>query len=125
MSDLGSRRELPPPDASAVEVSHWQVARAAVGIIVDRIRSKISGGVLETIRARFFRERTGADALYGDARSEVLTFVVSCRRIFWALAIFSGLSNLLMLNGSFFMLQVYDRVLPAGASRLSWRCWPS
>nr|QIO98929.1 type I secretion system permease/ATPase [Bradyrhizobium symbiodeficiens] len=112
MSDLGSRRELPAPDASAVEVSHWQVAKAAMGIIVDRVRSKVSGGALETIRSRIFRERTGADAVYGDARSEVLTFVVSCRRIFWALAIFSGLSNLLMLNGSFFMLQVYDRVLP-------------
>ena len=31
---------------------------------------------------------------------------------FGALASFSGLSNLLMLTGSFFMLQVYDRVLP-------------
>ncbi|WP_165637080.1 type I secretion system permease/ATPase [Bradyrhizobium shewense] len=39
-------------------------------------------------------------------------FLRSCRRIFWALAAFSGMSNLLMLTGSFFMLQVYDRVLP-------------
>ncbi|MCP2124645.1 UNVERIFIED_ORG: ATP-binding cassette subfamily C protein [Bradyrhizobium japonicum] len=39
-------------------------------------------------------------------------FLRSCGRIFWALAAFSGMSNLLMLTGSFFMLQVYDRVLP-------------
>ncbi|HUO55485.1 MAG TPA: type I secretion system permease/ATPase [Rhodoblastus sp.] len=41
-----------------------------------------------------------------------MAFLSSCRRIFWGLALFSGLSNLLMLTGSFFMLQVYDRVLP-------------
>lgn len=45
-------------------------------------------------------------------RSEVIAFLGSCRKIFWGLAVFSGLSNLLMLTGSFFMLQVYDRVLP-------------
>src|SRR6185437_4507110 len=50
--------------------------------------------------------------VYDDARSELSTVLASCRRILWALAVFSGLSNLLMLNGSFFMLQVYDRVLP-------------
>src|SRR5438045_9634690 len=51
--------------------------------------------------------------LYHDApRSEITAFLVSCRRIFWGMAAFSGLSNILMLTGSFFMLQVYDRVLP-------------
>lgn len=35
----------------------------------------------------------------------------SCRGAFIAVAIFSGLINLLMLSGSFYMLQVYDRVL--------------
>jgi len=53
------------------------------------------------------------DTAAGDAQgSEIRAFLASCRRIFWALALFSGLSNLLMLTGSFFMLQVYDRVLP-------------
>ena len=42
----------------------------------------------------------------------MVAFLRGCRRIFWGLAVFSGLSNLLMLTGSFFMLQVYDRVLP-------------
>ena len=44
--------------------------------------------------------------------SEIAAFLASCRRIFWGSAAFSGLSNILMLTGSFFMLQVYDRVLP-------------
>ncbi|MBB4200387.1 type I secretion system permease/ATPase [Rhodoblastus sphagnicola] len=49
----------------------------------------------------------------GEAsRSEVLAFLSSCKTIFWGLAVFSAMSNLLMLTGSFFMLQVYDRVLP-------------
>ena len=37
----------------------------------------------------------------------------SCRGIFACLGIFSGMINVLMLTGSFFMLQVYDRVLPS------------
>src|SRR5262245_41839125 len=45
--------------------------------------------------------------------SELAQFLMSCRKAFWGLAVFSGLSNLLMLTGSFFMLQVYDRVLPS------------
>ena len=35
------------------------------------------------------------------------------RGAFWGVAAMSGLSNILMLTGSFFMLQVYDRVLPS------------
>jgi ATP-binding cassette, subfamily C, type I secretion system permease/ATPase len=37
----------------------------------------------------------------------------SCRSIFMFLGLFSGMINVLMLTGSFFMLQVYDRVLPS------------
>src|SRR4051794_29271521 len=48
-----------------------------------------------------------------EPKSEITSFLVSRRRIFWGAAAFSGLSSILMLTGSFFMLQVYDRVLPA------------
>ena len=37
----------------------------------------------------------------------------SCSRVFWGLGVVSGVINILMLTGSFFMLQVYDRVLPS------------
>lgn len=36
-----------------------------------------------------------------------------CRTLFWSVGVFSGLINLLALTGSFYMLQVYDRVLPS------------
>ena len=48
-----------------------------------------------------------------EAKSEVASFLFSCRGVFWGMAVFSGLSNILMLTSSFFMLQVYDRVLPS------------
>ena len=78
---------------------------------LDQVRGAIKGGV-EFVRPKVFSGRRSSKTDYAEARSEISTFLVACRRIFWALAIFSGLSNLLMLNGSFFMLQVYDRVLP-------------
>lgn len=37
----------------------------------------------------------------------------SCRKVFLGLGLISGVINILMLTGSFFMLQVYDRVLPS------------
>ncbi|MDW6021560.1 type I secretion system permease/ATPase [Mesorhizobium sp. BAC0120] len=72
----------------------------------------VVGQAAQTRGRRLFSGHGWSNAKYEEHRSEISTFLVSCRRIFWALALFSGLSNLLMLNGSFFMLQVYDRVLP-------------
>ena len=37
----------------------------------------------------------------------------SCRGALIGLALFSGLVNILYLTGSFYMLQVYDRVIPS------------
>ncbi|SEI04212.1 ATP-binding cassette, subfamily C [Tardiphaga sp. OK245] len=37
----------------------------------------------------------------------------ACRRAFLAIGVFTAAINLLMLTGSFFMLQVYDRVIPS------------
>jgi PrtD family type I secretion system ABC transporter len=44
---------------------------------------------------------------------ELHTALGSFRGAFAGVAAFSGISNLLMLTGSFFMLEVYDRVLPS------------
>ncbi|KRE16520.1 type I secretion protein [Bosea sp. Root381] len=45
-----------------------------------------------------------------NAASEALA---SCRSAFLAVALFSAVVNVLMLTGSIYMLQVYDRVLPS------------
>jgi len=47
------------------------------------------------------------------ASSELAAALGACRRAFIAIALFSGVSNLLMLAGALFMLEVYDRVLPS------------
>lgn len=47
------------------------------------------------------------------AKSELSACLAHFRRAFLAVAVFSGLINVLMLSGSVFMLQVYDRVLPS------------
>jgi len=38
---------------------------------------------------------------------------MACRKAFIAIGVFSGVSNLLMLSGALFMLEIYDRVLPS------------
>jgi PrtD family type I secretion system ABC transporter len=47
------------------------------------------------------------------ASSELADALGACRRAFYAIAMFSGMSNLLMLTSAIFMLEVYDRVLPS------------
>ena len=120
MTDFGRRAEvLPPQKLDEIEVSNWAVFVAALRILAERVRSGLriselirsAERLVEAIRQRLFsRSRSTRD--YDEPRSEMKAFLGSCRRIFWGLAVFSGLSNLLMLTGSFFMLQVYDRVLP-------------
>ena len=45
--------------------------------------------------------------------AELAAAMRSCRGAFAATALLSGMSNLLMLTGAIFMLEVYDRVLPS------------
>lgn len=107
MTDLKRRGGLPPPArSSAIQTLHRATALAEEAVA-------LMAGLVETVRRRLFRDHDGPASDYGEPRSEVMTFLASCRRIFLGLAAFSGLSNLLMLTGSFFMLQVYDRVLPS------------
>jgi PrtD family type I secretion system ABC transporter len=46
-------------------------------------------------------------------RSELAAALASCRGAFAATGLISGMSNVLMLTGALFMLEVYDRVLPS------------
>jgi ATP-binding cassette subfamily C protein len=45
--------------------------------------------------------------------SELSTALAACRSAFLGVALFSALLNVLYLTGSFYMLEVYDRVLPS------------
>ena len=54
------------------------------------------------------------DATPGTAPgSELSTALRSCQGAILGVAVFSGVSNILMLTGAIYMLQIYDRVLPS------------
>ena len=46
-------------------------------------------------------------------RSELAGAISACRGAFLGIAVMTGVMNVLYLTGSFFMLEVYDRVLPS------------
>jgi PrtD family type I secretion system ABC transporter len=48
-----------------------------------------------------------------SVRSELGAALASCRGAFIAIGLVSALSNVLMLTGAMFMLEIYDRVLPS------------
>ena len=56
---------------------------------------------------------TSAPARASQARSELSDALAACRGAFTGTALISGMSNILMLSGAMFMLEVYDRVLPS------------
>ena len=47
------------------------------------------------------------------AANELRGALSACRKAFFGVGLVSGMINLLYLTGSFFMLQIYDRVLPS------------
>jgi ATP-binding cassette subfamily C protein PrsD len=48
-----------------------------------------------------------------NQRSELAAALAACRDAIVAIALMSGMSNILMLTGAIFMLEIYDRVLPS------------
>ena len=52
-------------------------------------------------------------AAKSEIQSELTAALAACRGAFIATATFSGMSNILMLTGAIFMLEIYDRVLPS------------
>ena len=46
-------------------------------------------------------------------RSELGEALETCRGAFVAIGLMSGMSNILMLTGAIFMLEIYDRVIPS------------
>ncbi len=59
------------------------------------------------------RPQAVSAAPYGAAPSELATALAACKSALIGIAVFSGMSNVLMLTGAFFMLEIYDRVLPS------------
>jgi PrtD family type I secretion system ABC transporter len=49
----------------------------------------------------------------GSPRTELAAALGSCRASYLGVAAFTAVLNILFLTGSFFMLQIYDRVLPS------------
>ena len=49
----------------------------------------------------------------GKSASELTQALHACRSAFYGVATFSGVSNVLMLTGAIFMMEIYDRVLPS------------
>lgn len=59
--------------------------------------------------------RAGPDAQGVSGAAELLAALSSCRSAFFGVGLLSAMINILMLTGAFFMLQIYDRVLPSGS----------
>src|ERR1700730_4035282 len=57
--------------------------------------------------------RSPSRAPQGSARSELAVALSSCRGAFIGIGLISAMSNVLMLTGAMFMLEIYDRVLPS------------
>ena len=66
-----------------------------------------------TAHSSALRDISKSDLVSAAIQPTVRAALESCRGIFISLGIISAVINILMLTGSFFMLQVYDRVLPS------------
>ena len=59
------------------------------------------------------RAMTNSEAMRDGPAAELAAALTSCRGAFLATGLISGMSNVLMLTGAIFMLEIYDRVLPS------------
>ena len=59
------------------------------------------------------RATTSSEAMQDGPAAELTAALTSCRGAFLATGLISGMSNVLMLTGAIFMLEIYDRVLPS------------
>src|SRR5260370_17057787 len=57
--------------------------------------------------------KPATDKLFEPERSELKSAFAVFHRAFAGVAAISGMNNVLMLTGPFFMLEIYDRVLPS------------
>ena len=58
-------------------------------------------------------QRIPSERNRSPVRSELAEALAACRGAFYGTALISVMSNILMLTGAMFMLEIYDRVLPS------------
>ena len=82
-------------------------------LIGRRRKTPAAAPALPSEAARAPVSGTSAAHAQADAKAEFGAVLRSFKGAFMGLALFSGISNILMLTGSMFMLEIYDRVLPS------------
>lgn len=92
----------------------WLAVAAALGLLT----AAFAGARRKRRRGQpGISANASAGSHFGDIQpapgSELACALRSCRAALAGVAVFSGVSNVLMLTGAMFMLQVYDRVLPS------------
>ena len=114
----GAKRSLQGQPPSLVDGLTEQVASVPVWLAIAV--AGLALWVLAAARRRRSSGNAAVAAALADAASadkppglELAHALSSCRGALIGMAVFSGASNVLMLTGSMFMLQVYDRVLPS------------
>src|SRR4051812_222223 len=98
MTDRGKRGALPPLGNMRI----FKIARVAIciaamrtlldGATLSRMGQlpKLARELIETTRRKLFSDGSASAVDHGAQRSEINAFLVSCRRIFWGMAGFSG-----------------------------------
>ena len=81
----------------------YRALQGAIGEGFDRLRNRPAAGSTKAMSG----PRPGA------SHSEVSAALAACRGAFIGVGIMSAMVNILYLTGSFFMLEIYDRVLPS------------
>ena len=73
----------------------------------------------------FARHTTSAKSHGRAEPSELSLALATCRSAFIGTGVISGMSNILMLTGAIFMLEIYDRVLPSRSvpTLVGSSCW--
>ena len=94
----------------------WIVLGLAAGALLYFRRRQSRGREVATVAAApvsAILAKSAGSLRTTRERSELTAALRSCRRAFLNVGLFSGVSNILMLTGAIFMLEVYDRVLPS------------
>jgi PrtD family type I secretion system ABC transporter len=98
---VGIRRQGDVQGDAVVERGKVSSMSIAQGYAQDRPRAVSPSRVISSLRSTLNSDDPVANALRDSARRMI------------GVAVFSGVINILMLSGSLYMLQVYDRVIPS------------